>query len=100
MKILITAATSATAHKLKGKFTNDAVLLGDHADLPAFMHKNIIKLPHPASAAYTHEMLKLSLDNDIDTIYLLREEEINVLKVAGQLFKEYNINIRDGRNDL
>lgn len=100
MKVLITSATLGIAHKLKNKLNNDVVLLGDYVDLPAFMLKNIIKLPSPATDTYTHEMLKICLDNDIEVLYPLTNGEIDVLLISEQLFKEYNINIIDGRNEL
>jgi hypothetical protein len=94
LKILITTATTARAHKLKNSLTNDEVLLGDYQDLPAFM--GMVKLPNPASDTYTHEMLTLCLDNHIDTLYLLSPQEAEVLLLSEQLFKEYNINIING----
>ncbi len=95
MNILITAATSAQAHRLKSKLLNDNVLLGDHLELPAFMLSSgdMIRLPNPKSTAYAHEMLTLCLDNAIDTVYLLRDEETRLLLEAEQLFKEYNIKL-------
>ncbi|MBD1392024.1 hypothetical protein [Mucilaginibacter glaciei] len=100
MKILITSATAAEAHKLKGKLINNEVLLGDHADLPAFMRSNIIKLPNPATDTYAHEMLTLSLDMEIEALYLLQGQELEILLRSEVLFNEYHINIIDGRNYL
>ncbi|MGY4536296.1 hypothetical protein ACVW0P_000703 [Mucilaginibacter sp. UYNi724] len=94
MKVLITSATSAQAHKLKTTFVNDEVVLGDFHDFPAFM--GIIKLPNPAGDTYAHEMLTLSLDNNFDTLYLLNKQEAEVLVHSEQLFNEYNINIING----
>ncbi|HEY0244404.1 MAG TPA: hypothetical protein VGC01_02480 [Mucilaginibacter sp.] len=93
MSILITAATSAPAHRLKIKLNNDAVWLGDYLELPKFMLAvgNMLTLPNPHSSAYTHEMLTLCLDKGIDTVYLIRPEEAGILLKADQLFKEYNI---------
>ena len=91
MNILITAATSAEAHKLKNQLTDDNVILGDYAGLPAFM--KIVKLPNPASASYAHEMLTLCLDKGIERIYALQEEEHALLKEAEQLFGEYGIEL-------
>ena len=93
MKTLITAATSAEAQRLKNKLGADAVILGDYLQLPEFMLKagNMVRLPDPKSIAYTHEMLALCLDNEIQTIYPLREQEKILLKEAGQLFQEYDI---------
>lgn len=74
--------------------------MGDDADLPAFMRKNIIKLPHYASDTYAHEMLTLSLDNGLEALYLLKKEELTVLLTSEILFKEYNITLIDGQNYL
>ena len=95
MKILITSANSAAAHQLKNKLNTDTIILGDYLDLPDFMVKarNMIRLPDPKSGSYSHQMLTLCLDNDINAIYPLREEEAVLLKEAEQLFKEYNISI-------
>ena len=95
MKILITSANSAAAHQLKNKLNEDTVILGDYLDLPDFMLKarNMIRLPDPKSGSYSHQMLTLCLDNDINAIYPLREQEAMLLKEAEQLFKEYNISI-------
>jgi hypothetical protein len=94
---LITAASSAQAYKLKNQLSIEAVLLGDYVELPAFMLSNahMIKLPNPVSAAYTHEMLTLCLDKQIDTVYALKEQEQALLKQAEQLFNEYGISIVD-----
>jgi hypothetical protein len=100
VKILITAATTAAAHQLKNRLTTEEVILGDHADLPAFMRNNIIKLPNPSSDTYTHEMLKICLDEGIDQLYTLTAPEAAVLRLSDQLFKEYNITIIDGSVNL
>lgn len=98
MKVLITSATSAQAHKLRNALINDEVILGDFNDFPSFM--GIIKLPNPATYTYAHEMLTLCLDNNIDTAYLLNKQEAEVLILSEQLFKEYNINIINGSDNL
>jgi hypothetical protein len=99
MKILITAASSAEAYRLKNQINTDNIILGDYLELPAFMLKSadMISLPNPASIAYAHEMLTLCLDKEINTVYPLRNEElINLLKTE-QLFNEYGIVLVDGR---
>ncbi|MFI5137318.1 MAG: hypothetical protein ACHQIM_05785 [Sphingobacteriales bacterium] len=98
MNILITAANSAEAQRLKKKLAPAAVILGDYLELPAFMltSAQMIRLPNPDSLAYTHEMLRLCLDKNIDTIYALREEELQLLNSAAQLFEEYGIRIVHG----
>lgn len=89
MNILITAATSAEAQKLKNKLAPAQVILGDYHELPEFM--KMVRLPNPTSASYVHEMLTLCLDKQIDTVYALRNEEKAVLREAEQLFNEYGI---------
>jgi len=95
VNILITAATSAQAHRLKSELKNDTVLLGDHFEMPRFMLASgaMIRLPNPSSSSYTHEMLALCLDKQVDTVYIFRDEEIKLLTEAEQLFKEYGISL-------
>lgn len=95
MNILITAANSAAAYRLKNKLNSDTIILGDYNELPDVMLKSgkMIKLPNPASVAYAHEMLTLCLDKDITAVYPLNENEQVLLNEAAQLFKEYNIDI-------
>jgi hypothetical protein len=98
VKILITSAVSARAHKIKNSLNNDEVVLGDYNELPNFM--GMLKLPNPASDTYAHEMLTLCLDNNIDSVYLLNKQEEDILLLSEQLFKEYNINIINGSHNL
>ncbi|MEO7214339.1 hypothetical protein [Mucilaginibacter sp.] len=102
MSILITAASSASAHKLKNKLNSPDVLLGDHADLPDFMVKSmgLLKLPSPASVSYQHEMLTLCLDKGVNTVYVLTGHELDLLRESELLFKEYNIDILDGQIEI
>jgi hypothetical protein len=95
MNILITAANSADAYKLKNQLNTDNVILGDYLELPAFMlnNANMVRLPNPSSVSYTHEMLTLCLDKNISSVYALREEEGLLLNNAVQLFNEYGIEI-------
>ena len=95
MKILITGASSAKAYQLKNSLTPNEILLGDYAELPILMLKsgNMVKLPNPADASYSHKILTLCLDNQVDTIYALGIDEWMLLNEAEQLFKEYGITI-------
>ncbi|WP_183557688.1 hypothetical protein [Mucilaginibacter sp. SP1R1] len=102
MNILITAANSAPAYKLKNQLNSDDIVMGDYMDLPDFMLKpgKLIRLPNPASTSYTHEMLALCLDMGIEVLYLFREQEIALLLKAETLFNEYNIKILPTGNEL
>ena len=96
MYTLITAANSAEAYSLKNTLNTDHILLGDYMELPDILIRSgkVLRLPDPQNAAYTHQMLALCLDKDVDTIYALREQETQTLLSAEQLFFEYNIRIR------
>ncbi len=96
MNVLITAATSAEAHRLKNRLAGDTVVLGDYQEMPAFMQ--IVKLPNPASLSYAHEMLTLCLDKEIGVVYALGDEEYANLRTAGQLFTEFGIELKDIKN--
>jgi hypothetical protein len=91
MNVLITAATSAEAHKLKKQLIADNIILGDYQEMPAFMQ--ILKLPNPASLSYAHEILTLCLDKEIGMVYALGKEELNNLLEAEQLFTEFGIEL-------
>lgn len=96
MYTLITAANSAEAYGLKNTLNTDHILLGDYMELPDVLIRSgkVFKLPDPQNAAYTHQMLALCLDKNVDTIYALREQEKQPLLNAKQLFNEYNIEIK------
>ena len=81
---------------MKNTLTADHTLLGDYQELPELLIQSgkVLRLPNPQNAAYTHQMLALCLDKDIDTIYALRDEEKHLLLDAKQLFIEYNIIIK------
>ncbi|HVW97368.1 MAG TPA: hypothetical protein VHA56_15455 [Mucilaginibacter sp.] len=95
MNVLVTAAASAKAHKIKAQLSNDRVILGDYHQLPAFLLKsgNLIQLPDPSSHAYAHQMLTLCLDQGVEAIYVLEDMEYAALAEALQLFTEYGIEI-------
>jgi hypothetical protein len=93
---LITAANSPQAYRLKNVLGVDKVLLGDYLELPDLLVQagKMLRLPGPQSLNYTHEMLALCLDRNIDTIYALRDEEKQLLFNDSQLFREYDISIK------
>ena len=102
MYTLITAANSAEAYRLKNTLDSVNVILGDYLELPELLVQSgkVIRLPDPQNAAYTHKILALCLDLDIDTIYVLREQEKQLLLNDGQLFYEYNITIKVTGNEI
>ena len=95
MKTLITAGTTAASYQLKSVSTDSHVTTGDYLDIPEVLVKNgnMLLLPSPSESSYPHLMLTLCLDNQIDTLYVLREEEQRSLADSLQLFNEYNINV-------
>lgn len=102
MYTLITAANSSHAYRLKKSLNSDHILLGDYLEVPDLLIRsgNAIKLPDPATIAYTHKMLSLCLDKNINTIYPLRKEEAYLLLNSRQLFHEYGINIKVSDNEV
>jgi len=95
MYTLITAANSAQAYNLKSKLNTDNILLGDYFDLPDVMVRSgkMLKLPDPQNYSYTHQMLALCLDKNVNNIYALRKAEADQLLNAKTLFSEYGIGI-------
>ncbi len=95
MFTLITAASTAAAYQLKNSLSSEDVLIGDYVELPELLVKagKILMLPDPQSASYTHQMLALCLDKNIDKVYALRKSEIELLLASKQLFHEYGITI-------
>lgn len=106
MKILITAAVTAQAYKLKNLLDKEATFIfADQGDVPAFVAKETLFLNIPAgdSASFAHELLSLCLDHQIDYVFPLRRNEIDALAEARQLFAEYEIKVvvpakPDGKN--
>ena len=102
MNILITAANSAPAYRLKNQLSDNNIIMGDYMDLPDFMLKpgKMVRLPDPKSVSYTHEMLTLCLDLGVEALYLLRPQEMELIKQSEILFNEYQIKIVAGVNEL
>lgn len=95
MFTLITAANTSSAYQLKNSLNSEDILLGDYLELPEFLVKSgkMLSLPDPQSSSYTHQILTLCLDKNIDTVYALRKPEIDLLFASKQLFNEYGIAI-------
>lgn len=96
LNILITAASSATAYKLEKQISGaDKIVLADDVDLPQILlkGKNFIKIPSGASSAFSHQLLSICLDLEIDKVYPLKRAEILALAEVKQLFEEYGITL-------
>jgi hypothetical protein len=102
LNILITAANSAPAYRLKNQLSEDNIIMGDYMDLPDFMLKpgKMVRLPDPKSVSYTHEMLTLCLDLGVEALYMLRPQEMELIKQSEILFNEYQIKIVAGVNEI
>ncbi len=103
MSVLITAATSAQAYKLKAALgADETILLGDYLDLPQPMVKNgsMIQTPSPENLSFAHLMLTLALDKQISKIYPLRRTELALLQEAQTLFAEFDIELCSPENEF
>lgn len=96
MKILITGAATAYAHKVEKLLSPEyTVITGDSEALPEFMlkAKKMLKLPGVKSPSFAHELLTLCLNEQIDVLIPLRRFELEPLSKARVLFDEYGIRI-------
>lgn len=96
LNILITAASSAIAYKLENRISGaDKIVLADDADLPQILlkGKNFIRIPAGTSSAFSHQLLSICLDLEIDKVYPLKRAEILALAEVRQLFDEYGITL-------
>ncbi|MGZ3833370.1 MAG: hypothetical protein ACXVB0_07600 [Mucilaginibacter sp.] len=86
---------------MRNTLGEDKVVLGDYLELPEILLRSgkVISLPDPHSFSYTHQMLALCLDREINVIYALRELEIQLLSGTEQLFYEYDIKIIKASDD-
>lgn len=91
MAILITAASYSTAFKIHTMLGSPSVYFGEQLKMPAIPGMKFVHLPEVSSSIYINEMLKLCLDNQIFTIFPLKQAEILDLSAARQLFEEYGI---------
>jgi hypothetical protein len=96
LNILITAASTAQAHKLS-RFVDarEKVFLGDSEDLPGISlgNKLFTKIPPSNSASFSHLLLAICLDLNINQVFPLKKAEVLALAEARQLFDEYGIKV-------
>ena len=80
---------------MKNTLGKEMVILGDYMELPDVLIQSgkVLTLPNPKNVAYTHQMLALCLDKNINSVLVLRGEEKELLLNAKQLFEEYDIQI-------
>jgi hypothetical protein len=103
MSVLVTAASSAQAYRLRSLLSNsEEVLLGDYMDIPELMVKNgsMLKTPNPDSSSFAHEMLTLCLDKGITMLLPLRKAELMPLAEARTLFLEFDIQLIIPKTEL
>lgn len=93
-KILITAGTTSIALRVKKLLSNRFnISLGTSSDIPSVLREQYIKLPISSSPSYSHQILKIALDNGFDYVLPLEANEMIELGESLVLFKEYNIEV-------
>ena len=95
-KVLITQGVRLFALRV-GQLLGDQfdVFFGTADEIPSVLlqQERYLKLPSHTHAAFEHELLRICLDNAIDTVIPLGESEIALLGSAVPLFAEYGISI-------
>lgn len=95
-RLLITYGTRPLAQRL-GRLlpAPERILFGACEAIPGVMLDTgkYVGIPHGASQAYAHEMLKCCLDHGADTLVPLGKAEIGPLAAGKQLFAEYGIRV-------
>lgn len=95
-RILITYGTRPLAQRL-GRLLSaeDRVHYGTSESIPQILldTAKYLGIPHGASPAYAHEMLKRCLDHNVRLLLPLGVAEIGPLAAAKPLFAEYGIRV-------
>lgn len=91
--ILITYGTRALAQRLQNSISQHVLSFATCEEVPSIFAHKYHKIPHAANPTFTHELLKLCLDQHIDFVLPLYSAELISLKNTGVLFGEYNIQI-------
>ena len=93
-KLLITFGTRPLAQRLSKLLQNKfEILFATSEDVPSFLSLNYAKIPTGVNPTYAHELLKLSLDRQIDYVLPLGQTEIGSIVEAKILFEEYGIQL-------
>lgn len=93
MSGLITAASDSAAFRLARLFSEKVLFFGSIEEIPNIGDTKFIKIPSAKSSSFSHELLKICLDNEINEVYPLVLDEIIELSSSRILFEEYNIKI-------
>lgn len=91
--ILITYGTRPLAQRLQRFVQQHLVSFASCEEIPSVFASKYHSIPHPANPVFAHELLKLSLDLNIDYILPLHPNELTTLKDTQVLFDEYGIQI-------
>ncbi|WP_410221307.1 hypothetical protein [Pedobacter sp.] len=94
-KILITAATTATAIKIKKAFAGFKLILADYGEVPQLQTENysFLSLGNQNKESTAHILLTSCLDQDVNMILPLYRFEIEAVSKAVTLFTEYGIKV-------
>ncbi|GAA4788132.1 hypothetical protein GCM10023231_15390 [Olivibacter ginsenosidimutans] len=96
MKLLITGGMSAFAQRVARSIPEgNEIIFGDAIAIPEVLVKSgkYQVIPFYRSPTFSHELLKLALNADIEVIVPLRKEEIRSLAESKVLFEEYGIQV-------
>lgn len=93
MSVLITAANDSAAFRLARILNIDDICYASDMDMPVMFGKRFLKIPSADSPSFTHEVLKICLDNRITEIFPLKQNEIKELSASRQLFEEFGIKL-------
>lgn len=93
MSALITASSDSAAFRLARLLSDKILFFGSLEEIPNFGNTKFIKIPSTKSPSFSHELLKICLDNEINEVYPLVLDEIIELSAARTLFEEFNIKI-------
>jgi hypothetical protein len=91
MSVMITAAADSAAFRLARILNIEDICFASDMEMPVMYGKRFLKIPSADSPSFTHEVLKICLDNQITEIYPLRQNEIIELSGSRQLFEEFGI---------
>lgn len=94
--VLITQGTRPFAQRV-AKFlqAQHMVLFGSAEEFPEVLLRsgNYLRIPAVTAPVFVHEILKVCLDNGIETLIPLGEHELYPMAKARQLFSEYGISV-------